>query len=256
MRRWLVFGAVLAAARGGLCERRGFRSRATARLDVVAPFYPVAAAAAARRWELRDGREPHAGGGRAARPRAHARPGRRDPGRRGRVRDGSRLPARRRGRGRPARRHDGGAARPAGSRAPKRSDPHVWLDPVLYSELVDAVATVAGRARCRRAGTRSSRTPPRSRPRSTAVGRRVRGRAARLRPRHDRDRARRVRLSRRPVRPGPGGHRGDLTGGGAERANASAISPTSWTATGSRRSSPRSSSRRGSRTRWPARPAA
>ena len=77
--------------------------------------------------------EPHAGGRRAPRPRAHHRPARRDRRRRGRRRDGAQLPTRGRVGRRPARPRHGGAPRSAptrrhrspGARPPRVARPHV-----------------------------------------------------------------------------------------------------------------------------------
>ena len=89
-------------------------------------------------------------------------------------------------------------------------DPHVWLDPSLMGAIADTMASEMGRAEPE--ASREVRGQRREVPHRARCARRaLPHRARRLRARHDRHRARSVRLPREGVRLGAGRRRGDLT---------------------------------------------
>ena len=154
MRRWLVLGAVLALLGAGCASDDG-SGTASGRAGVVAAFYPVAEAAARVGGSCVTvenltpaGAEPHD---------LELTPDQVDS-----IQDAAVVFVM--GRGfQPgvedaADQRDGTTVQLLDGMDAKRSDPHVWLDPSRYSELVDEVATALARAvpKCRAAIERNA----------------------------------------------------------------------------------------------------
>ena len=96
--------------------------------------------------------------------------------------------------------------RRAGNGGGPPHDPHVWLDPVRYAAMVRLIGAALG--------DDAAAAPPRAQARRSSTREFRRGLAHCAAP-ADRDEPRRVRVSRRPLRPRAGSARGALAGGGA-----------------------------------------